>query len=517
MIILKHNKKIVTSILDEGFFPITSYSIGLSITVTLKNIMIFQPDELIIWCYEELFENLNINDFSNIFHHNRVLAFYNPFDNEYLPNQIGYIERSFYLKINKNVTFPTWVTSSFVGGINTTILYRLKEQLDYNQSFDYFLLSLAKQGMIQGLFCYSEPKLLKGNINLKTEVPKASKQELFKFVKHHYKWVWVVFLAWSYIIYERELSIFYLIKSFFYKRLNSDFDLESIKIQSSRKLINDKTIDVIIPTIGRKKYLYNVLLDLSKQTHLPINVIIVEQNPELNSNSELDYLNSENWPFNIKHVFTHQLGVCNARNIALSFVESEWTFLGDDDNRFKNSLLETIFNKIEKLGAKVLTTVYIQPHEEQQFFKTAQTSIFGSGNSFVKSDLLKYVKFNTSFEFNYGEDSDFGMQLRRSGADVIYLADTVITHLKAPVGGYRIKFKQLWDEDKVQPKPSPTIQLLNQTYFTKQQIEGYKLLLFLKQFLAFGYKNPIKYKILFTEQWKQSVFWSNKLKQKTNA
>jgi hypothetical protein len=48
-----------------------------------------------------------------------------------------------------------------------------------------------------------------------------------------------------------------------------------IKAVSSRQIINQQTLDVIIPSIGRKDYLYDVLQDLAKQTHLPVNVIIV--------------------------------------------------------------------------------------------------------------------------------------------------------------------------------------------------------------------------------------------------
>ena len=58
-------------------------------------------------------------------------------------------------------------------------------------------------------------------------------------------------------------------------------------------MVDEATIDVVIPTIGRKKYLYDVLCDLRKQTHLPKNVIIVEQNLLLDSKSELDFLQND--------------------------------------------------------------------------------------------------------------------------------------------------------------------------------------------------------------------------------
>lgn len=59
---------------------------------------------------------------------------------------------------------------------------------------------------------------------------------------------------------------------------------------------NHKSVDVLIPTIGRKEYLYDVLIDLRKQTLLPQKVIIVEQNSEPDSLTQLDYLTAEEWP-----------------------------------------------------------------------------------------------------------------------------------------------------------------------------------------------------------------------------
>ena len=45
-------------------------------------------------------------------------------------------------------------------------------------------------------------------------------------------------------------------------------NLDAIKVQSSKKVMDQATVDVIIPTIGRKDYLYDVLKDFRVQTHL---------------------------------------------------------------------------------------------------------------------------------------------------------------------------------------------------------------------------------------------------------
>lgn len=294
-------------------------------------------------------------------------------------------------------------------------------------------------------------------------------------------------------------------------------DLDGIKVQSSKKVINDATVDVIIPTIGRKKYLYDVLKDFSKQTLLPAKIIIVEQNPEAGSATELDYLTHEKWPFEIQHIFTHQAGACNARNLALNETQSEWVFLADDDNRFEATLVSDIFDKIEQFGNEVVTTSYPQKNEIKKYAKVMQWPTFGAGNSFVRRNLLENARFNSAFEFGYGEDGDFGMQLRNLGHDVLYLPEPEILHLKAPVGGFRTQPVLRWHSDSIQPKPSPTVMLYQITNCTQEQTNSYKTTLFFKYYKLQSIKNPVRYYFNFQKQWERSVFWANKLKQQNEV
>ena len=68
-----------------------------------------------------------------------------------------------------------------------------------------------------------------------------------------------------------------------------------------------ETVDVIIPTLGRKKYLLQVLQDLSHQTVLPEKVIIVEQNSDVNAVSDIQKSLDRKWPFKIIHKFIPRL------------------------------------------------------------------------------------------------------------------------------------------------------------------------------------------------------------------
>lgn len=513
MIILVHDGEMITSVLNENLKPIEVIAMPNTMMNGLKTIIESAIEDLVIWCHEKLVTALNIPAFETVFHHERLLLSFNTNKKNYIPDQIGYIERSFFIKINTQITYPTWLMSSHVGGMNTKIFKYINYPLNVKVPFDYFLSSLSKSAMVQGLFCYSEPRLLKHNTTTEIETIQASKFVVFKFVKQHYKWVWSLFLACCYFIYEKQLPLYSLLGNLKTKRVKCATSLEKFTVKSSRTISKENTIDVIIPTIGRKKYLYDVLLDLANQTHLPKNVIIVEQNPIPDSHSDLDYLTSKKWPFIIKHEFIKKIGVCNARNIALSKVESEWTFLADDDIRFNHSFLEASLQKAKQYGITVLNYSCLQPQQKQTFFKIHQTTVFGSGSSMVQSKLIQTLAFNTAYEFGFGEDTEFGIQIRNQGGDVIYIPDIKITHLKAPIGGFRTKIKHLWEDEEIQPKPSPTIQLLYNTHYTQRQLKGYKLLLFLQEFIKIGYKTPFKFKTRFIKRWNKSVYWSSKLRQ----
>ncbi|WP_366184773.1 glycosyltransferase [Flavobacterium ovatum] len=469
--------------------------------------------EKLVWCHIDCKKTLNVNALDTLFHHDKMMLSYCPDNSNYFGETIGYVEESIFVNVNKKVSFPTWQMSSAVGMIHASVLNEIKDSIPFDAHFDYYLCSLSKLCMPLGLLCYSEPKLLKKSTSYKGNI--ASIGTIFKFVKQHYKIQWIFLLMLNQLLYEKKFSVFpFFFSLWFQPRKATAINLENIKVQSSKQEFRLETIDVVIPTIGRKKYLYDVLCDLKRQIHLPVNVIIVEQNPLEDSESELDYLKTETWPFAIKHTFTHQAGACNARNLALAQVESNWVFLADDDIRFENDFLVNAFDKIKEQGAKAISFRCYQKNEVSKWKTIFQWGSFGSGCSIVYTQTLKNCKFDMGYEFGYGEDNDFGMQIRNLGEDVLYLPEPSILHLKAPMGGFRTKPVLDWYKDAIQPKPSPTVMLYQINHNSKKQVLGYKTILFLKFYFRQKVKNPILYWRNFGAQWNQSVFWANQLNQK---
>ncbi len=512
MIIIVHDKKCVLEIFWEDSKQNLTFNKTASVGSVFKEIAIKNPEALIIWVYKPFKAFINVENITSIFHHRMIMASYSVNGKFVISEQIGYIENKPYANVSRTVKYPTWQMSSDIGGIYAKTFNTISKTITAHKNFDFFITSVAKHNMTQGLLCYSNPLFLKKNIPVKScKEILNNNYLLFKFVKQNYKWFWVFNLFLCYVLFEKKGPIFPFLYGFCFKQNKKRVNLNPLTYQSSLKVVKDKSIDVIIPTIGRKDSLYDVLKDLSKQTFLPKHVIIVEQNPLLGSKTELDYLANQEWPFKIIHKFIHQTGACNARNLALSFVKSAWVLLGDDDNRFDTDLIERLFKSIEKLGVKAATTMYVQPNEESVYLKTNQTDIFGSGNSIIKAEVLKEVAFDMAFEFGYGEDSDFGMQLRKTGYDVIYFPEIKITHLKLPFGGFRTKYVPIWSKDNIQPKPAPTIMVLMLKHFNNFQRKGYMYVLFFKFYKKQRIKNPFVYLKRFKQQWKRSEYWGMQL------
>lgn len=512
MIIIYHNKSKVTEIVstETGTFP---SKVIPNIAQVLIDLTDKFRDEIVVWCHESERHNLNVSAIETLFHHKKILFSYSSSTNNFLDNRLGYFEDSPFIKINKEVTYATWQMNSCVGAVHSSVINACKKDLSANDNFDYFLNSFAKSAMPHGLFCYSEPRLLKQKKVVESK-RKSNTYELFRFTKQHYKTRWVFLLFFNLLFFEKQFQLVPFIFSLFYRKRNFNSEaLNQIALTSNKKNIEHGTIDVLIPTIGRKKYLLNVLINLASQTYLPKNVIIIEQNPLENSQSDLDFIQNSKWPFVIKHHFTNISGACNARNIGLTMVESEFTFFADDDIVFENDLLEKAILTFQTTGNEVflvachLESQTVIPHQIKQF------AVFGAGHAFVKSTCFKDLKFNVAYEFGFGEDNDFAMQLRNRGYDILYVSTSRILHLKAPIGGFRTKPVLQWQNEEIQPKPSPTLMLYRLFYDTKEQIQNYKSMIFIKNLNSSFLRNPFGYIKTFKQKWNSSVYWANNLKR----
>jgi len=521
LLIHHHGKRVLHTYRDGDAITCINRLPALALLELAEN----YPDEIITWCDARYKTGINGIKWTEIIENRSIMASYSCSGRVFLPEAIGLVDTSLFAKINWDVTYPTWFMSGDRGGMHAQTLLAFKELEIPVDQFDYFLSSIAKQGMPHGLLTYSDVRL--GG----TSRPKSIKYSndnglLYDFVKSHYRTRWLFLLFLQQLIYQQKAPFLTLIMSVF-KAKTPDFQNSSLSLSlsgsgsssssennknnSSNKNncnSNNNSLDVLIPTVGRKKYLYDVLSDLRNQTVLPRKVIIVEQNPQPDSKTELDYLTTEKWPFEIKHIFTHKTGACNARNLGLEEVTADWVFLADDDIRIPEDFIADSFSFIETGKARAFTVSCLREGEREPTQHVLQWRTFGSGCSFVKSDCLKDVRFDLAFEGGFGEDADFGMQLRNKGVDVLYNPFLKLIHLKAPVGGFRYKSVKPWEDEEFPPKPAPTVMVYQLKHATNLQLCGYKTILFLKFFRRQADKNPFTYFRSMQKRWRTSIKWA---------
>lgn len=262
MIKLIHNHKVVTQVFlnDETLISVfTNKTIG----QVIHELASQYPAEIICWCIEERENDIDFNYVERAFPHDRYLYSFNSIAN-YFPSSIGYVEESPYININKKVLYPTWQMSSEVGAIqSSTVLLIEKKMWLRMETLDYILSSIAKLYQPLGLFCYSNPLLLKKDFSNVAIQQKATNKEFFKFVREHYKQIWFFLLFINLLVYEKKNSFSTFLSSIFKKRkVVAENNLTFAKIDTSEIKWQEETIDVVIPTIGRKEYLYDVLRDL---------------------------------------------------------------------------------------------------------------------------------------------------------------------------------------------------------------------------------------------------------------
>lgn len=471
------------------------------------------PEELILWAEKKFQDNFDMSALEEIFHHDLIMCSY-ALQSQYLSEAIGYIDQWPFVKPDYKVTYPTWRMSTDMGGIKGRTLLTFEALIRKNKDFGYILNSVARLGQQNGLFCYSEPRLNSGFKQPEKLTSKAGTKELFQFVYQHYKWPWKYILFFCLFKYESKLPFSSFFGSFFNtKYFGKNFELNAEEVNSNKfkNEIGD-SVDIVIPTLGRPEHLKQVLADLKVQSHLPRRVIVIEQNPDLDSKSEFTNL-KESYPFELIHHFIHHSGACNARNMALKEVTADWIFFADDDIRVPPNLLKKCISELQRLGVDCLNINCKQPGQITVFQKIKQWASFGAGTSMVKSSFAKSVRFSEVFENGYGEDQDYGMQLRKKGCDVVYHPSLEITHLKAPVGGFRNKEVRPWERESLLPKPSPTLMAYANKYYSNQQLSGFRVELFLRYYSQQNIRNPWKYIQVMRARWKKSEKWAQLLEQ----
>ena len=247
------------------------------------------PDESLIWFHEDVEHNLNLEFIQNLSSKLEMLS-YAAKQPLAIAEVMGFVDQSVFFRIQPDVKYPTWLMSSAVGSVSCKALLHFKKDIPAYPNFDLFLCVLAKTGMLKGLRVYSEPRLIRNSAENAVSFTK-NLNTTYTIIAALMGAKWLLLFELQRLLYQKKQNILRLLKSFQIRRINSAA-IPELTIDTSEldEVKNELNFDVVIPTLGRKQALKQTLDDLSSQILVPQCVILIEQNPEVNAVSELDYL-----------------------------------------------------------------------------------------------------------------------------------------------------------------------------------------------------------------------------------
>ncbi|WP_309640356.1 glycosyltransferase [Flavobacterium sp.] len=312
-----------------------------------------------------------------------------------------------------------------------------------------------------------------------------------------------------------------------------------------KSISGNPTVSYIIPTMLRQDFTLRLLEDLSGQSYLPTQVVIVDATPE-NVRDEALY-KAKNYPFELTVNWQTTKGSCRARNEAIALCTSEYIVFGDDDIRIPPNFIESHIQLLQTYNAAACNGLDIMAdHPEQDLndlkskldaieksrWFVGSTQMFSNANSCVKRAYVNQVGGNDiNYDGGYGEDGDFGIALLKLGIPVLHNPFATNLHLKPMSGGYRFwgsqakilgkkRKQQPWELDTpvkwIRPVPSPTLMYQFCKHFTPKQVKEFKHKYFFL-FLVNGSKWTFIYRVLRIPykrlQFKKSQFYAKKLLQ----
>jgi GT2 family glycosyltransferase len=480
------------------------------------------PDAYIVWydiCIEPYIAD--ITSWPALIHHPLEVLHLSVFQGCYhMAVSLGFVDfdSPFLIPGPTDRRFVTWLISS-MAGIGLARTFKAIGYEPVAHSFAASLFDFGQRGAKWGLCPYSEPALLKKPLpeSVTSEICNPlSSRELAVLVRSLYGRKWLAFWLLAQLIYQRRFPALAAAIAWF-RRQPPPVDeaaLQALHPPLPEVFDNSHTVDVIIPTLGRPQHALNVLRDLTAQRILPNRVILIEQHPDSDFSDLLAKSLDEEWPFEIRHYTVPWVGACRARNLGLGETEADWVLLLDDDVRLDDGFIQYLLKTALAYQVDVITSAVFRTGQNmpQSNNYPRLWAAFGSGVSLVSASAARNIGgFDLRLEGGFGEDYEYGVRLRLSGANVLFAPGKPVLHLKAPVGGFRFEYPHLWKDSRIQPKPSPTVLYSRQKYGTQAMQDGYKLYYWLNRLSALPFWLWMKELWVLNRGWNSAQKWAQYL------
>ena len=231
-----------------------------------------------------------------------------------------------------------------------------------------------------------------------------------------------------------------------------------------------KTVSVVIPTLGRQNELIATIDALLRQTAVPDEIIVVDQN-------EPSFAAVDNHLMTLKrvrHIRSRRKGVCHNENIALREAKGDIVLFVDDDVVLERDLIEKHLANYARSDAQTdglrlggIAGRFEQPHGDRDPGQIRRVGKFnrwmgsvvanfnsnsrvdvdfaqGVNMSFLRSALVEAGGVDEGFDGNgYFWETDLGLRVRRSGYRIVFDPQARLRHLMAKSGGCRLPDKSI--------------------------------------------------------------------------
>ena len=345
-----------------------------------------------------------------------------------------------------------------------------RQLIDYFDSSGstYSKLDGAWQALNRGIICHESSK----SLDL-SQLGSLSLEEEYRFVRRFFSPVWVVYCYFLRLVllknpfletraFLKALKIPRLDLFAKYKRYQSFGSFESTLVKS-RPLVS-----VIIPTLNRYEYLYDVMRDLEQQDYRNFEVIVVDQSEQYDEGFY------DQFDLKLNLIQQKEKALWLARNEAVRRSQGDYMLLYDDDSRVDPDWIRLHMKCLDYFDVDISSGVSLSvigavvPPDYSYFRWSGQLD---TGNVLVRRHVFRKVGlFDRQFEKQRMGDCEFGLRCHINGLRNISNPLAKRTHLKVGTGGLRQMGS--WDAFRprslLSPRPIPSVLYLCRQYFGTQ-------------------------------------------------
>jgi GT2 family glycosyltransferase len=237
------------------------------------------------------------------------------------------------------------------------------------------------------------------------------------------------------------------------ERSPSPEDISAIMLSNDYRGVK---VSVVIATYRRRRALLNLLDDLTRQTHQPQEVFVIDASP---GEDQLTQEDLSRYPAWLCYSAGHPQGnVSRQRNSVLHKCAGEIILFLDDDVEFGPDLIANYLDAFHETGADGISGIVLLPNENlsksPKHVKAIPVEYPGSPNyqavdAVLETHVICTASFAVSrssllevggFDEQLGgllDDVDLGIRLKKKGFRILHHNRPQLLHLKVPASGSR--------------------------------------------------------------------------------